>query len=224
MAAHVPIIPPASLGEALRPLRDLSASEFSALMAAVSGPRSFSLSKDELESLRSSVPPEAANLTFLLGALSYLYAQIVRVVESGMSFDETVRATVDDLDEDAEWGQKKDEVREKLAAILQPKETHQRFRKLQRLQSGSIPNAVGFVSFVDLRPDFGEGDDLSLKGYIPIVQFRINTDSPGTESKRFVFQMNEDSLTELKKAVERAEAKLTVLKQQSALALQIIKI
>jgi hypothetical protein len=186
MAGHVHIIPPATLGEALRPLGDLAESEFSALMAALSGPRSFSLSKDELESLRTRVPTQTANLTFLLGALSYLYSQIARVVESGMPFDETVRATVDDLDKDADWGQKKDGVRDRLAAILQPKETHQRFRKIQRLQSGSIPNATGFVSFVDLRPDFGDGDELSLKGYIPVIQFRINTDS--TEAKRLVFQ------------------------------------
>ena len=80
------------------------------------------------------------------------------------------------------------------------------------------------MSFVDLRPDFGDGDELSLKGYIPVIQFRINTDSTSTEAKRLVYQMNEESLTELKKAVERAEAKLAALKQQSALALQLIKI
>jgi hypothetical protein len=224
MAAHSPIIPPASLGEALRPLGDLSDAEFSTLMAAVSGPRSFSLSKEELESLRNRVPILVANLTFLLGALSFLYSHIARVVESGMPFDEAVRGTVDELDKEAEWGPRKDDVKSKLTAILQPAEAHQRFRKIQRLQTGSLPNAVNFATFVDLRPDFGDGEELSLKGYVPVIQFRINTDATSSEAKRLVFQMSEDTLTELKKAVQRAEDKLAILRQQSALALQLIKI
>jgi hypothetical protein len=221
--AYSAILPPASLGEALRPLRDLSAAEFEALMAAIAGPRSFSLSKDELDRLRAQIPGQAPNLTFTLGALSFLYSHIIRVVESGIPYAEAISRTTDALDREAEWGEKKNEVRDKLTLILQNKETHQRFRKVQRLQSGFIPNALGFSTFVDLRPDFGEGEEVTLRGYLPIVQFRVTTDASNPDEKRLVFQMTEDALTELKKAIVRAELKLAELKKQPAIALQLVK-
>jgi bifunctional N-acetylglucosamine-1-phosphate-uridyltransferase/glucosamine-1-phosphate-acetyltransferase GlmU-like protein len=82
-----------------------------------------------------------------------LYSHINQLVESGMPYQEAITATTDELDEAAEWGAKKKQVRERLAALLENKDAHQRFRKIQRLQSGFIPNAVGFSTFVDLRPD-----------------------------------------------------------------------
>jgi len=224
MAAYSAIIPPASLGEALRPLRDLSSTEFSALVVAISGPRSFSLSKDELETLRNQLPAQGPNLTFILGALSFLYSHIARIVEAGIPYGDAISASVDALDKDADWGEKKDEVRDRLASILQNKESHQRFRKIQKLQSGFVPNAVGFSTFVDLRPDFGEGEEVALKGYIPVIQFRVMTDASNPDGKRLVFQMSEDALTELKKVVDRAEAKLAALREEPTIALQLIKI
>jgi hypothetical protein len=224
MPAYSAVLPPSSLGEALRPLRDFSDTEFRSLMAAVSGLRSFSLSKDQVTSLRKELPRHAANLPFLLGALSYLYSYISQLVESGVAYYEAISVAIDELDEAAEWGPNKKQVREKLAAILENKEVHQRFRKIQRLQSGFIPNAVGFSTFVDLRPDFGEGEDVAVKGYLTIIQFRVSTDSSSPEGRRLVFQMSEDALEELKKAIARAEAKLAALKKEPTIALQLIKV
>jgi hypothetical protein len=224
MATYIPVIPPASLGQALRPLCDLSDDEFSALMGAVSGPRSFSLPKEDLDLLRSKIPALAANVRFLLAALSFLNSHIARVLESGMLFSDAIRAAVDDLDKDADWQESKDKVRSRLALLLQPTERHKRFEKVQKLQSGFIPNALSFATFIDLRPDFGDGEELSLHGYLPVIQFRINTDSPGPEGKRLICQMSEDALIELKKVIERAESKLAMLRKQSVLAPQIIKI
>jgi hypothetical protein len=222
MAAYSAIVPPASLGEALRPLEELSEVEFSALTTAVAGPRSFSLSKDDLGTLRNQLGTHAANLTFLLAALAFLYSHVERLVESGMPYAEAIRATTDELASDAQWGPKKGEVQNRLALILKNKDVHQRFRKIQRLQAGFIPNAIGFSTFVDLRPDFGDGEELNLKGYLPIVQFRVTTDSNSPETRRLVFQMSEDALAE--KTVERAEKKLALLKEQPAIALQFVKI
>ena len=224
MAAYSPVSPPATLGEAIRPLIGFSVADFGTLLTAVSGPRSFSLSKDELETLRNQLSIASTSLTYLLGALSFLYAHVARTVDSGVAFSDAIRALTDELDEQTSWEEKKDEVRDRLTAILQNKENHQRFRKIQRLQSGFIPNAVGFATFVDLRPDFGEGEELGLKGYLPVIQFRVTTDSSSPEGKRLVFQLNEDALVELKKVIDRAEAKLKTLKEQPAIALQLIKI
>lgn len=223
MPSYPPLLPPSSLGDALRTIADLSSDQIATLEKAVSGPRSFSLSKDELDALRRHIPEQSGNLTFLLAALSYLYSQVARVVDLGMPFSEAISALVDELEEDAEWQDRKEEVARRLGSILHTSEAHQRFRKIQRLQAGFIPNAIGFGTFVDLRPDFGDGEELQISGYLPVIQLRISTDSPSPDGKRLVFQLTEDGLVELKKVLERAEAKLAVLREQSSLV-QIVKI
>jgi hypothetical protein len=223
MAVFSAIMPPATLGEAIRTLRDLSVFEFESLVAAVSGPRSFSLSKEQLEALRSQIPAHAPRLNYLLAALTFLYNQVTHAVESGMPYADAISAATDELEKEAEWGPKKGEVRSRLELLLQSKESHTHFRKIQRLQSGFLPNAVGFSTFVDLRPDFGEGENVVLKGYLPVIQFRVTTDSSSPDLKRLVFQMSEDALIELRRAVDRAEEKLAALRK-TPIALQLIKI
>jgi hypothetical protein len=141
MAAYSPILPPSSLGEALGPLKGLSPADFSALKKAVSGLRSFSLSKDEREAFRGRVSARNVNLTYLLPALSFIYAHISRLVDSGMPYAEAVSSLVEELDKEAKWGEKKDDVKDKLCILLNP-DIHQRFRKIRRLQSGFLPNAL----------------------------------------------------------------------------------
>jgi len=162
-------------------------------------------------------------MTFLLAALSLLSSHVTQLVETGMPYADAIGFMVDEIDKEAEWGTNKEQVKERFTTLLNP-EIHQRFRKLQRLQSGFIPNAVGFSTLVDLRPDFGTSKELELKGYLPIVQFRVTTDSPNPAEKRLVFQVSEEALGELKKALERAESKLAMLKAQPAIALQILKL
>jgi hypothetical protein len=225
MAAYSSILPPNSLGELLRSIVDMSPAEFEVLNTAVTGSRSFSLRKDEIEKLRNQLPPAAANnLTFLLTALSFLYSHIARQLEAGMTYTDAIDATVAELDQQAKWDAKRKDAIERFSILFRP-QTHQRLRKIQRLQSGFLPNALGFASFVDLRPDFGDKTDaLQLQGYLPIVQFRITTDSAVADEKTFVFQLNEEALTDLRKAVERAEAKLSTLKDNSPIAAQILKV
>lgn len=225
MAAYSSILPPNSLGELLRSAIDMSVPEFEVLNSAVTGSRSFSLRKDEIERLRKQLPPAAANnLTFLLTALSFLYSHVARQLEAGMTYTDAISATVDELDKQANWGAKRKDAIERFSILFRP-QTHQRLRKIQRLQSGFLPNALGFASFVDLRPDFGDKPDaLQLQGYVPLVQFRITTDSTIAEDKTLVFQLNEESLSDLRKAVERAEEKLSTLKDKSPIAGQILKV
>ena len=222
MAPRRSLIPPQSLGAVLRPICDAPDTDFTALLSAVSGPRSFSLVQEQLDALQAQAPSLAQNLTFTLAALSYVYSHVARLVESGVPYTDAIAATVDDLTDDAEWGDQKDRVRDRFASLFKS-ETHQRFRKIRRLQTGFIPNATGFSTFVDLRPDFGEGEALEIKGYLPVVQFRVNTDSNNPSETRFVFQVTEDSLKELRKTLERAESKIALLKDQSTIALQIFR-
>jgi hypothetical protein len=224
MAVYSPVIPPSSLGDALRPLGDLSAAEFDAVATAVSGPRSFFLRREDFEKLRNQISTHALNVAVFLSALNFLYSHVTRLLESSVPYNDIIEAMTDELDKEAQWGTKKDEVKTRLATVLKKREVHQRFRKIQRLQSGFIPNAVRFSSFVDLRPDFGDEDQMKIMGYLPVIQFRVSTDASNPEAKRIVFQMSEETIADLRKAIDRAEKKLQALKEQPAVALQLIKV
>jgi hypothetical protein len=224
MSAFPTVKPPESLAEAISPIGSLSNDEFNCLLEAVSGPRSFSLSKDQIEKLKKKVPALAAISAFTLATLSFLYSQISRVLEVEESATDVIEKLVDDLNKNAHWGDDlKLVIASRLAALFAKKETHQRFKKLQRLQSGFIPNAIGFSSFVDLRPDYNEGTPAEIKGLVAIIQFRVSTDADNPEARRFVVQMDEESLAELKKAVDHLYEKIRVLKADHDLSSHLIE-
>jgi hypothetical protein len=222
MSTLFTVTPPSSIGEAVLPLGRMPEAEFRSLLESVSGPRSFSLSKEKLDNLRKRTPSVAAGLTYLLGVLAFLFSQVDRVVELGESFDSAISQLVEEVKASTRGGDDYGLLRDRLAAILTRTDKHKRFRKIQRLQSGFIPNAVGFSSFVDLRPDYGDSEVLDLRGFIKVVQFRVNTDADNPDQRRVVFQLNEDTLGELKKAVDRASKKLALLKTENLAALPII--
>src|SRR5438876_11724707 len=121
MAAYTPILPPASVGlsDVLRPIRDLSASGFGALLTAVSGPRSFSLTKQELDHLHKQLSIEVTKLTFLLAALSYVHTHISRDIDAGIDYADAITAFVTELEQhDAAWGANKDDVKERFSSLL----------------------------------------------------------------------------------------------------------
>jgi hypothetical protein len=223
MSTPFQITPPLTIGEAVVPIVRMTDDEFKILLEAISGPKSFSLSKERLEDLQKKIPSSGPALTYLLSILAFLYSQIDRVVDLGEQFPSAISKLVEELNTTAKWGDQHSKAIARFSAVLERKETHKRFRKVQRLQSGFIPNAVGFSSFVDLRPDFGEGDAPSLQGYLRMIQMRISTDADMPEHRRFVFQLTEDGLSELKKTVERLELKLAELKKDDCIATRIIE-
>jgi hypothetical protein len=223
MSAYSSFLPPSSLSDVVESLESLSDSEFAEIRSAISGPHSFSLSKDEITALSKKVSVPATTLPYLLGALSFLYSHVAQLMDSGMQFPEALSQTVENLAENEDWKEKREKIQQRLSSILIKQDAHQRFRKIQRLQSGFIPNATGFASFVDLRPDFGEGDNLTFKGFVPIVQFRISTDAISPDGRRHVFQLGEQAFVELRKAVDRAEAKLKAIKEEASITSHIIK-
>jgi hypothetical protein len=222
MSTQFAITPPSSIGEALIPLGLMPESEFRSLVGAVSGPKSFSLSKETLDNLRQQTPSIASALTYLLGVLAFLYSQVDRVVELGESYDSAISQLVEEVASKAEGD--KHLLSERLSTILRRTETHKRFRKIQRLQSGFLPNAVGFSTFVDLRPDYGDSDVLDLRGFVKVIQFRVSTNSENPDQRRFVFQLSEDSLRELKKSVDRASEKLALLNSETLASKPIIEL
>jgi len=140
-----------------------------------------------------------------------------------MPYANIIDETVEELDRQAKWKEKKDEVKDRFAQLFDP-QIHQVARKLQRLQAGFVPSAIGFSTFVDLRPVFDDGPELDIGGYLPIIQFRITTDSNIPSEKQLVFQLSESALVEFRKALDRMDEKLALLKAQPTITSLIKKV
>jgi hypothetical protein len=111
----------------------------------------------------------------------------------------------------------------RLTELLARKKNHERHKKIQRLQVGFIPNAIGFSTFLDLRPDFNEGKPETIQGFLPVMQLRISTDADNPAMRRLVMQLDEEGLAEMKKAIDRLIEKLDLLKKDGALPINLIK-
>jgi hypothetical protein len=223
MTAYPTITPPSTLDEALAPILELSQSEFDHLVNATSSARSFSLRPDAIEQLKIELPNVANNLPFLLGALSFLYSQIDKLREGRETFDAIIAKLVDELSFDKSDDEERKQFEARLSILLAKNEPYGKFRKVERLQKGLVPNATSFKSMVDLRPDFGDSEDMSFDGLITVVQFQVSTDATKNSQKEFLFQLSEESLLDLRKAVERAEEKIKKLKSEQTLSRHFIK-
>jgi hypothetical protein len=224
MPAYQTITPPGTLEAAIAPIAELSDAEFHSLARATSLSRSFSLNSKGLKDLKSQITSLSNNLPFVLGALSFLYSQIDALGDGTDSFESIVSKLVDELEFDNIGADKKASLQKRLEILLQKNPAYAKFRKIRRLQDGFVPNATSFRTMVDLRPDFGEGDEIAFQGLLKIIQFRVMTDSTNPEFKELIFQLTEESLEDLNKAVKRAQDKLEALKKQPVLADQFIEI
>jgi hypothetical protein len=218
------ITPPSSFDEALALLLALRDDEFSELSQVISAPQSFSVSSAKLKELQTKIPSVSDYLPVLLGALTFVYNRTAKLREAGRSVEDIVAQLVGELELKGVTPDQKDVLQKRLQVVLKQNPAYARFRKVQRLQDGFLPNAIGFRSMVDLRPDFGEGDALSYQGLLKVIQFRVRTDSDNPELKEFVFQLSEEALEELGKAITRAREKLAALRHEASLSGQFIEL
>src|SRR5216684_2133332 len=217
MSSSMPaILPPNSLGEAVRPIGLLSESEFSKILELVSGPRGFSPTKEQFEEIERSIPKLAVNLGFVLAALSFLTGQAEHFEEAGQPFDSIFSSVVDELDKGANWGEAKGIAANRLKEIFDKRDAYKRFKKLNRLRTGFLPNATGFSTFVDIRPNF-EGKPKQVVDLIATVQMRLTTDATAVAQRELVFQISEEALKLLKEAVSSIEEKIQILKSSNYL-------
>jgi len=222
MAAYSSMRPP-SVEEALTPLLRLSDGQMQVLISATTGPRSFSLPKDEIDSLRGELGTTADSVSFMLAAFSFLYAHVRELTEDGIPFEEAVRETIEGFDPNLVPEDARPALQIRLVEILRRRDVHERSRKIERLRAGFVPNAVGFSTLVDLRPSFDdESDEMTITGYIASTLFRINTDALSPLSRRMVFQVSEEGLRDMRKAIDRAEKKIKALRTQTSFSSMLI--
>jgi hypothetical protein len=97
-----------------------------------------------------------------------------------------------------------------LAAMIAPIAEVDNAQNLARLEIGFLPNAVGFASFVDLRPHFSR-DKERIEGFVPICQLRIETLAQDGQEDSLVFQISESGLLALENAIQQLRKKLNIV-------------
>jgi len=219
--AYPVITPPGSLAEAVATVATLSDADFEALLAATSTPRSFSLNDAQVEVLKGQIPLLENNISYVLSALSFLYSKIdgLRTISTGDV--DVVDHLLQELD--LEEPEVVENLKPRLEQLLRENVEHSKFRKVRRLRRGLLPNAVSFRSMLDLRPDFGDSDRLEFRGLVKIIQFRITTDSDDPARREFLFQLDDDSLAQLVKAVDRLKKKLDAIDENDGIAVNILE-
>ena len=202
------VMPPKTLGAIIAGLVDLDDQQFDSLHLITSTAASFLLRKSELDALKKTIPPSVADLDFLLSALAFLYSRVSELGHGDENFGSLIQGLVDEVAAETGDSLDKTKLTDRLTLLLQSNANYQNFAKIRKLTAGFLPNGISFSSFLDLRPSFTDELDPKVVGYIPMIQFRIKTDSSTPGLKNFVFQLDRETLGEIKKAVERAEAKL----------------
>jgi hypothetical protein len=100
-----------------------------------------------------------------------------------------------------------------LAPLLVQNDKIDVARKRERLREGLLPNAIGFTSFVDLRPHFSRSDE-AVSGIIELVrqiQFVVHTDGIDPLLETIVLQLDDAGLKALRDAVKLLDQKIDVL-------------
>jgi hypothetical protein len=83
-----------------------------------------------------------------------------------------------------------------------------------------LRNATSFSSILDFRPNFNE-DRSAILELLPVVQFKVTTDSDDPSDTAIIFQMDEATLAKLKEAVDLAQKKLSVASSDPRLTSQL---
>ena len=213
------VFPPFSMADVLRPMAQFDAAAFEKFSQAIASKLAFTTDKKRCEKLAGEVGARSDDVAVLLSLLSSLYDRLRDLEESnsenaniGSDFIDELLSAESAEDDDAD-GLKSDEVailKVRLPVVLLKNPNVKEAEKVSRLKFGFLKNAIGFSSFVDMRPNFTDGYS-SFKGIVPVTQIRIATDADNPSDREFIFQCNRDALHKLKKVVADAELKLDSL-------------
>lgn len=90
------------------------------------------------------------------------------------------------------------------------KESSDHFEKRWRLETAIVDAAQDFEWAVDLRPSFSD-DGSSVEEFVPVVMFRVMVANDYGDEKSYVFQMSQESVTELQGTLEAINEQLAIV-------------
>ena len=211
------LVPPHP-AEILLPLVDLDEPKFQQLLKATRQQDAFGVLNNRDETLSKEIGVEASTLYYLLPLLGSLY-QGTRTIESNQerrsALDSFLKAYLGEVD-DPNSNAARDKLLRRLTILLERNPEADRALKTQRLKAGFVPNATGFSTLVDLRPDFDE-KRVSIQALLPVVQLRITTDSEIGFEKRLIVQLSTEMLSSLRLALDDVEKKIATASKHAIL-------
>jgi hypothetical protein len=196
------------LPEALKSIASLHDDQFKVLQEAVLSPDGFDVSVERCRSIAEKLKIDAQQVGTLLSSLEFLYLRSREWVAQGRDVVTALREFA--LFADLEKHFDKQSQLSRLETLLSRNPSLERRRKIKWLQTGILNTATAFASFVELRPSYTE-DRATIEEFIPVIIFRIITESGLGEDNEHIFQLTPDGLVKLRAAIDDMEKKLKSL-------------
>lgn len=132
----------------------LSKKRLNLLQAEVTSPKAFDSDSDRCRTLAKRLDGDEETVAFIIGTLAFLYSQVHGRADD-VSFDDRASSLANDFYKDKD-SKNRSELTSRLRKLLAASSNAESFIKQQRLKVGFLDNAVGFSSFVDIRPMFSK--------------------------------------------------------------------
>lgn len=213
------LFPTISFEEAVSEVASLSPEAYQIFKRAIYSESAFDDNLERMASLSKEMGVAPEDVAMILQATAILYER-VQALPSGVEAAPVLLRFVDEFDEEVEVNAKHTLV-ERLSELTLRNEAAELNKKIHRLQSGFLDSAKSFSTFVDLRPDFNEKRD-TIRGFIPMIQFKIATNSDNPHFQELIFQVDEFGLSRMKEALDDAQAKLAALKAEGITSARIL--
>jgi hypothetical protein len=216
------LFPPLSLKEILEELGSFSDQQFELFLSETLTPAAFDSSQERCEAVARKIDKDPGLLGYIFGALGLLYREVRRKAKDRKTLKALIEELLSTFDIASAGKTDVNVLTDRLVKLLSYNESAERRDKIGRLKKGFIPNAMGFSSFVDLRPNY-DSERTKVSEFVPLVQFRIRTDSDDEREQFLVFQLDEPALDRLGEALKDVQKKLEVIKRDAVISGRIVQ-
>ncbi len=209
MALH--LFPLATLEDVVVEIGNLPHEVYQKLRQHISSEFAFDDHPERIQLLARDMNTSTDDALTILQAVEILYER-VQLFPPEAERRGAISDFVGEFESDSVVGNR-EAIIDRLDELTVRSDAAERNKKIRRLENGFLATAQRFSSFVDLRPDFTESRD-AIRGYVPVIQFRVETNSDKPLQQEMVFQLNEFGLERLRAAVDDANIKLDRLRAQ----------
>jgi hypothetical protein len=196
--------------QAVQQVVQMDDASYAELQREVSGPEAFQITRARTDKLRSGLKMDnEADVVGLLAGLELLHERIHTVDGDDVDAKGNLKGLLKSTSLWPLLSEADERGFNRVAALVVDNPTASRTQKRTWLRTGILANAVGFASFVDIRPNFNK-ERSEIVELLPIVIFEIETES-NYDVDSIVFQMTEETLTQLIAALDDVQIKLKTI-------------